>query len=56
MKHPEVHKLHRNEALQKRRSTVDVQHLAAEDKEPIYRKTREEFDAGKYPLSTKKKF
>lgn len=55
-KHPEVHKLVRNEGLQKRRAIVDVQHQAVEDKEPIYRQTREEFDAGKYVLSTKKKF
>lgn len=55
-KHPEVHKLHRSEALQKRKAIADVLHHTAEDKEPIYRQTREEIDAGKAVLSTKKKF
>lgn len=57
-KHPEVHIQHKSEALQKRSAIVDVLYSchAAEDKELIYRQTREEIGAGKDILSTKTKF
>jgi hypothetical protein len=55
-KHPEVHIEHKNEALQKRKTIVDVLRHSAEVKEPIYLQTKEEIDAGKDELSTKKRF